>query len=99
MDTEDNSLEGTLPGSLDETPQSLPRSTSPNSMRLARLAALEQRNTSTASESEEKSAYDAFDDSYEKRIEFRRLIDPGILRPNQKEVAIRSLRVSRHILL
>ncbi|KAI0265195.1 hypothetical protein BC834DRAFT_794862, partial [Gloeopeniophorella convolvens] len=33
-----------------------------------------------------------FDHNYVKRIEFRRLIDPGILRPNSTEVALRSLR-------
>ncbi|KAI0028468.1 hypothetical protein K488DRAFT_11989, partial [Vararia minispora EC-137] len=31
---------------------------------------------------------------YEKRMEFRRMVDPGILRPNRREVAMKSLRVS-----
>lgn len=30
---------------------------------------------------------------YEKRQNFRRLIDPGILRPNSKEIATASLKV------
>ena len=30
---------------------------------------------------------------YEKRQSFRRLIDPGILRPNSKEIATASLKV------
>jgi hypothetical protein len=32
-----------------------------------------------------------FDANHPKRIEFRRLVDPGIIRPNSKEVALRSL--------
>lgn len=37
-----------------------------------------------------------FDADHEKRQEFRRLVDPGIMRPNSKEVAIASLRVILH---
>lgn len=35
-----------------------------------------------------------FDADHEKRQAFRRLVDPGIMRPNAKEVAIASLRVN-----
>lgn len=38
-----------------------------------------------------------FDADHEKRQEFRRLVDPGIMRPNSKEVAIASLRVMLHL--
>ncbi|KAH8105838.1 hypothetical protein BXZ70DRAFT_917118 [Cristinia sonorae] len=34
-----------------------------------------------------------FDSNYEKRLEFRRLIDPGIMRHNAKHIAMESLRI------
>ena len=34
-----------------------------------------------------------FDNNHEKRQEFRRMIDPGILRPNPRHVALESLQV------
>lgn len=34
-----------------------------------------------------------FDGNHEKRQEFRRMIDPGILRPNPRHVALESLQV------
>ncbi|KZV75162.1 hypothetical protein PENSPDRAFT_624931 [Peniophora sp. CONT] len=37
--------------------------------------------------------FDAFDEDYEKRTEFRRMVEPGIMRPNTREVALRSLKV------
>ncbi|KAH9951579.1 hypothetical protein B0H21DRAFT_818030 [Amylocystis lapponica] len=36
--------------------------------------------------------YDAFDENHEKRQEFRRLIDPGILRPNPRSLALEALQ-------
>ncbi|CAL1700664.1 unnamed protein product [Somion occarium] len=56
--------------------------------------ALEQR---LRQEREEASAHGAhfvaFDEHHEKRQEFRRLIDPGILRPNPRHVALESLDI------
>ncbi|KAI0320812.1 hypothetical protein OF83DRAFT_1102877 [Amylostereum chailletii] len=69
-----------------------PRSPSPNSIRQARLAAHERRQAAAAAERPTNQPFQAFDDDYEKRTEFRRLIEPGILRPNAKEVALSSLR-------
>lgn len=37
--------------------------------------------------------YVAFDGDHEKRQEFRRMIDPGILRPNARPLALESLKV------
>lgn len=34
-----------------------------------------------------------FDGNHEKRQEFRRMIDPGILRPNPRHIALESLQV------
>ena len=42
---------------------------------------------------EQAESYSAFDQNHEKRQEFRRLIDPGILRHNPKHIAMESLRV------
>lgn len=39
------------------------------------------------------SKYAAFDEDHEKRQEFRRMIDPGILRPNARPLALESLKV------
>ncbi|KAI0068837.1 hypothetical protein BV25DRAFT_1817752 [Artomyces pyxidatus] len=68
-----------------------PRSPSPGAVREARLAAL-QRRQATLPPEESTESFKAFDDDYAKRIEFRRLIEPGILRPNAKEVAMASIR-------
>lgn len=37
--------------------------------------------------------YSDFDDNHEKRQHFRRLIDPGIMRPNPRHIALKSLQV------
>ena len=85
----------------DDSPQQ--RSAISDTARHERLAALERRlNRSTPNPvdtSQPRSPDDTedpqpFDANHAKRIEFRRLVDPGILRPNSKEVALRSMRVS-----
>jgi hypothetical protein len=84
----------------DDSPQQ--RSAISDSARQERLAALERRlNRSTTNPPDTlprspDTAEDPqpFDANHAKRIEFRRLVDPGILRPNSKEVALRSMRVS-----
>ncbi|KAI0698585.1 hypothetical protein BC835DRAFT_1405325 [Cytidiella melzeri] len=38
------------------------------------------------------SSYAAFDEDHEKRQEFRRMIDPGILRPNPRPLAVEALK-------
>jgi hypothetical protein len=71
-----------------------------DSARQERLTATERRlgksATSTQSSNTPHAAQDPqpFDVNHTKRIEFRRLVDPGILRPNSKEVALRALRVN-----
>ena len=40
-----------------------------------------------------------FDENHEKRQEFRRMIDPGILRPNPRHVALESLQVHKSYIL
>lgn len=68
---------------------------SSGSARQERLAALQRRLNRGATPSPD-APHDPqpFDANHEKRIEFRRLVDPGIMRPNSKEVALRSLRVN-----
>ncbi|KAN0126662.1 hypothetical protein V8E52_000302 [Russula decolorans] len=79
----------------DDNPQQ--RSAISDTARQERLAALERRrNRSTTSPPHDdtlaKQDPQPFDDNHAKRTEFRRLVDPGIMRPNSKEVALRSLR-------
>lgn len=45
-----------------------------------------------AEQRERSGSYTAFDEDHEKRQEFRRMIDPGILRPNARPLALESLR-------
>jgi hypothetical protein len=94
----------------DEQPPSLSPSNSlqeqpsaaSDSARQDRLAALQRRlgNSATGSRTQSSNTSDTaqvpqpFDANHAKRIEFRRLVDPGIVRPNSKEVALRALRVN-----
>lgn len=57
--------------------------------------AFEKRIRQQREEQQAKAAgpYAAFDADHEKRQEFRRMIDPGILRPNARPQALESLRV------
>ncbi|KAH9045213.1 hypothetical protein EDB85DRAFT_1905369 [Lactarius pseudohatsudake] len=68
------------------------RDASSGSARQERLTALERRLNRGASPLLD-AVHDPqpFDANHAKRIEFRRLVDPGIIRPNSKEVALRSL--------
>lgn len=112
MDSDDESVGSPVPGAYSEALQSgsvlggaqpssprTARSPSPNSVREARIAAMERRNVEiTAAQRAEAATnitptFNAFDEDYEKRTEFRRMIEPGIMRPNTREVAIRSLKV------
>lgn len=45
------------------------------------------------------SATPNFDGNHEKRQEFRRMIDPGILRPNPRKLALESLQVQPLLVL
>jgi len=75
----------------DGSPQ---RSAVSDSARQERLVALERRLSPPCSDAQVAPQQDPqpFDANHAKRTEFRRLVDPGILRPNSKEVALRSLR-------
>lgn len=42
--------------------------------------------------------YAAFDEDHDKRQEFRRMIDPGILRPNPRPQALEAIKVLRLVL-
>ena len=58
--------------------------------------ALEQRIQQQRQQQLDQSTaqnYIAFDEDHEKRQEFRRMIDPGILRPNARPLALESLKV------
>ncbi|KAH8988575.1 hypothetical protein EDB92DRAFT_1871298 [Lactarius akahatsu] len=68
------------------------RDASSGSARLERLTALERRlNRGASPLLDAVQDPQPFDANHAKRIEFRRLVDPGIIRPNSKEVALRSL--------
>ena len=43
--------------------------------------------------------YSDFDENHEKRQHFRRLIDPGIMRPNARPLALEALQVLLHVIL
>jgi len=74
------------------------RSAISDTARQERLAALERRrDRSTTDPHDETAAQQGpqpFDADHPKRTEFRRLVDPGIMRPNSKAVALRSLHVN-----
>jgi len=81
----------------DDHPQQL--SAVSDSARQARLAALERRLMDESAQSSNSDAAtpqdpQPFGATHAKRIEFRRLADPGIIRPNSKEVALRSMHVN-----
>ena len=77
----------------DGSPQ---RSAVSDSARQERLVALQRRLSPPRSDAQAATQQEPqpFDANHDKRIEFRRLADPGIMRPNSKEVALRSLRVN-----
>jgi hypothetical protein len=81
----------------DDNPQQ--RSAISDTARQERLAALERRRNRSATDPTHddtlaKQDPQPFDANHAKRTEFRRLVDPGIMRPNSKEVALRSLHVN-----
>ncbi|KAI0282294.1 hypothetical protein BGY98DRAFT_912412 [Russula aff. rugulosa BPL654] len=80
----------------DDNPEQ--RSAISDTARQERLAALERRQNRSTTDPHDDTAVQQdpqpFDANHAKRTEFRRLVDPGIMRPNSKEVALRSLRVN-----
>ena len=79
----------------DDSPQ---RSAISDSARQERLAALARRLSPPREDAQAATLVpqdlQPFDANHAKRNEFRRLVDPGIVRPNSKEVVLRSLRVN-----
>ena len=74
---------------LSDNPTSMPP---PNSNAVAE--AFERRLRQQRSQQQDKpSGYVPFDEHHERRQMFRRMIDPGILRPNARPLALESLRV------
>lgn len=59
--------------------------------------ALERRIREQREQQQEQAvpttSYAAFDGDHEKRQNFRRMVDPGILRPNARPLALESLKV------
>ena len=51
------------------------------------------REQRTQAQQDPGKTYVAFDESHEKRQELRRMIDPGILRPNARPLALEALQV------
>ena len=83
------SADGTTPESL-HTSNTMSRSPVAHTIADAFERKLrEQRDQAAASH----AGYSDFDDNHEKRQHFRRLIDPGIMRPNPRHIALNSLQV------
>ena len=85
----------TQPGVTTGTPHTQARASRPDHDAVA--AAIErrlqaEREKAAAAASSSKAT---FDENHEKRQEFRRMIDPGILRPNPRHVALESLQVHK----
>ena len=95
----DSSSVGTTDGTTSATPAGLSPDGSTSSIgphysaealsKAAECRLLQQREQSAGQSSE----FAAFDCNHQKRQEFRRLIEPGILRLNPKHIAMESLRV------
>ena len=91
MDAEYDNTDHDVPAgqSLSDNPMA-----SPNSNAVA--DALERRIQQQREQEQQAIAaasYVAFDEDHEKRQNFRRMIDPGILRPNARPLALESLKV------
>ena len=52
-----------------------------------------EREAREAQARAQAQAYVAFDEDHEKRQAFRRMVDPGILRPNPRPLALEALQV------
>lgn len=79
-------------------PTMAPRST-PNRNDVA--AALERRlqqQRASVSEPIANPNYHAFDEHHEQRQKFRRMVDPGILRPNPRRIALEAIDVAKRYL-
>lgn len=59
----------------------------------AMAAAIERRLRMERERAAAAASSASFDGNHEKRQEFRRMIDPGILRPNPRHIAMESLQV------
>ena len=62
----------------------------------AMAAAIERRlqaERERAAAANATSGHASFDGNHEKRQNFRRMVDPGILRPNPRHIALESLQV------
>jgi len=64
---------------------------SPDKNQIAEALERRLRQQRIAAQPEHPGGYKAFDEHYDKRQEFRRLVDPGILRPNPRKLAMESI--------
>ena len=77
-------------------PESAPQSPSAANARPdhdAVAAAIERRLQAEREKAAAAAQSSMFDGKHEKRQEFRRMIDPGILRPNPRPLALEALQV------
>ena len=65
----------------------------PNASQVAEAFERKLRRQQEEQRLAQAGSYTAFDEDHEKRQEFRRMIDPGIMRPNARHVALESLQV------
>lgn len=80
---------------LSDTPSAMP---APNANSLADAIERRLREQRVQPQTDKGKTYAAFDEDHEKRQELRRLIDPGILRPNARPLALEALQVRSLIL-
>lgn len=81
---------------LSDSPTPMP---APNPNALADAIERRLQEQRAQSQQDKGTGYVAFDEDHEKRQEFRRMIDPGILRPNARTLALESLRVRQFPLI
>ncbi|KAL6309529.1 hypothetical protein BKA93DRAFT_757832 [Sparassis latifolia] len=85
----------------DLSPLDVPGGTTPDAMPPnpeAVAAAVERRIRQERLQSPPaEHPHTSFDHNHEKRQEFRRLIDPGILRPNAREIALEALQTLKQL--
>lgn len=71
-----------------------PRPTPDRNERAAAIERRLQQQRNTNSGPVANPSYTAFDEHHELRQKFRRMVDPGILRPNPRAVALEAIDVS-----
>ena len=72
---------------------------SSDSPSLTPVSTLDPSASTSASPVPKTHHYSDFDKDHDRRQEFRRLVDPGITRPNSREVAYEAIKVGPPVLV